>query len=321
MPITSQHEPDRNPNHGVPSIASDLRVKPLTGTLGAEIAGVDLRHDLDDDVVAAIRAALLKHRVLFFRDALLDPEQLVRFGRRFGELTAAHPVVPSLEGHPEVLAVDSRQLSATARKRDRQAGDSKWHTDVTFVESPPLGSLLNAHVIPERGGDTQWADLVDAYATLSAPIRALLDGLEAVHDARRAFGYVATDDPSSNSTQRLAGLKPVRHPVVRVHPETGERGLFVNPAFTSHIAGVSPKESQAILRLLYDHIAQPERVVRWHWQIGDLAFWDNRVTAHYAILDYGDEHRRLHRVTLAGDRPVGTLDAHGSTSARLATAH
>jgi taurine dioxygenase len=205
--------------------------------------------------------------------------------------------------------VDSELRSERARRRERRAGDSKWHTDVTFVETPPLGSLLHAQVIPERGGDTQWADLVDAYAALSAPLRGLVDHLEAVHDARRAFGYVVLDDPEGHGRERLEGLRPVTHPVVRVHPETGDRALFVNPTFTSHIVGLTPTESATLLRLLYDHIAEPERVVRWRWQVGDLAFWDNRATAHYAVLDYADQPRRLHRITLEGDRPFGPLSA------------
>ena len=282
-----------------------LDITPLTGTLGAEIGGVDLRRDLDDATVAALRAALLTHRVLFFRDQLLEPAQQVALGRRFGYLTPAHPIIPGLDGHPEVFVVDSALTPERVKRRDRVAGDSKWHTDVTFIDTPPLGSLLNAHVIPPRGGDTQWADLVDAYNTLSAPLRDLVDDLDAVHDARRAFGYVAREQPNGKTHERFEQQKPVRHPVVRVHPETGERALFVNPTFTSHLVGLTPKESAAILELLYDHIAQPERIVRWKWRVGDLAFWDNRATAHYAILDYGDQHRRLHRITLQGDRPFG----------------
>ena len=286
-----------------------LELIPLTGTLGAEVRGVDLRGRLSEETIAAIRAALLSSRVLFFRAQHIDTAQLVEFGRRFGPLTPAHPIIPGLDGHPEVFVVDSELRSARVRKRDRVAGDNKWHTDVTFVAAPPLGSLLHAQIIPRRGGDTQWADLVDAYATLSPPLRRLVDGLEAVHDARRAFGYVVVDDPDSGARQRLEGLRPVSHPVVRVHPETGERALFVNPTFTSHIVGLTPTESATLLQLLYDHIAQAERVVRWRWQVGDLAFWDNRATAHYAVLDYRDEPRRLHRVTVQGDRPLGPIVA------------
>jgi alpha-ketoglutarate-dependent taurine dioxygenase len=296
---------------------TSLTFVPLTGTLGAEVSGVDLHQRLDDATIAEIRAALLRHRVLFFRDQLLSPQELVAFGERFGPLTPAHPVVPSLDGHPEVLAVDSTQVPARVRARDRAAGDAKWHTDVTFSETPPLGSLLNAHTIPPRGGDTLWSDLVDAYDSLSAPLRALLTELEAVHDGRQVFGYFARDESGSGARERLQQLKPVRHPVVRVHPETFELGLFVNPTFTSHIAGLSPRESAALLELLYDQIAHPERTVRWRWRVGDLAFWDNRATAHYATLDYGDAPRRLHRITLVGDRPYGPRAGVVAPSAEL----
>lgn len=291
-----------------------LTLTPLTGTLGAEVSGIDLRRPLDAPAIGAIRTALLHHRVLFFRDQLLSPQELVRFGRHFGALTPAHPVVPSLDGHPEVLAVDSAQVPARIRARDRAAGDAKWHTDVTFSATPPLGSLLNAHTVPPRGGDTLWSDLVDAYASLSAPLRALLTQLEAVHDGRQVFGYFARDESGSGARERLQQLAPVRHPVVRRHPETDELGLFVNPTFTSHIVGLTPRESAALLGLLYDQIAQPERTVRWRWRAGDLAFWDNRATAHYATLDYGDAARRLLRITLAGDRPYGVGAGAGMDS-------
>lgn len=286
-------------------MAFKLETTPLSGTLGAEVDGVDLRRPLETGVVNGIRKALLTHRVLFFRDQLLSPEELVAFAKHFGELTPAHPIIAGLAAHPELFVVDSALLPERVKRRDRSAGENKWHTDVTFVERPPLGSLLNAHIIPQRGGDTQWADLVDAYNTLSPPLQQLLDGLDAAHDARRAFGYVAREDPGGGAHNRLEDLKPVRHPVVRVHPETGERALFVNPTFTSHLVGLSHRESSSLLRLLYDHIAQPERTVRWRWRVGDLAFWDNRATAHYAVSDYGEQHRRMHRVTLAGDVPVG----------------
>ncbi len=282
-----------------------IHATPLTGTLGAQIDGVDLSVTLDDEVIDAIRQALLEHRVLFFREQELGPSELVRFAPRFGPLTPAHPIHNGIEGHPEVLVIDT---STNPRARARQfegARTYKWHTDVTFVEEPPLGSLLHAQVIPPRGGDTQWADTVDAYAGLSEPLREIVDGLVAVHDGRRVFGQLAKLDPTGRAKERLDALPPVRHPVVRVHPETGERSLFVNPAFTSHLDGFAPHESDAILQLLYEQIAQPERTVRWRWAEGDLAFWDNRSTAHYAITDYGDQHRKLQRVTIAGDRPVG----------------
>lgn len=298
---------------------SNVQVTPLTGTLGAEVTGVDLRRG-DDRTVDAIRSRLLEYRVLFFRGQPLSAAELVNLGSQFGELTPAHPITPGLDDQPEVLVLDTVAQPATVSKRDRNAGQYKWHTDVTFVQAPPMGSMLNAQVIPERGGDTQWADLVDAYESLSPPLRDIVDGLEAVHDARRVFTSEANADATGRSRARLDALPPVRHPVVRVHPETGERALFVNPSFTVRLHGFAPVESETILKLLYDHIAQPERVVRWHWREGDLAFWDNRATAHYAIADYGTQHRRMQRVTIAGDRPYGPRDLTPERAAATAGA-
>ena len=286
---------------------SSLQVTPLTGTLGAEVGGVDLR-DADERTADEIRSILLQYRVVFFRGQPLTAAELVKLGLHFGELTPAHPITPGLDDQPEVLVLDTVEQPATVSKRDRNAGQYKWHPDVPFVQTPPMGSLLNAQVIPERGGDTQWADLVDAYETLSPPLRDIVDGLEAVHDARRVFTSEAKADSTGRAKARLDALPPVRHPVVRVHPETGERALFVNPRFTVRLHGFAPIESETILGLLYDHIAQPERIVRWHWHEGDLAFWDNRATAHYAIADYGTQHRRMQRITIAGDRPYGPRD-------------
>lgn len=280
------------------------RVEPLTGSIGAIVHGVDLSNDLTDAEVAAVRSALLGFRVVFFRDQDITPTGLVEFARRFGVLTPAHPLLGGLDhDHPEVLVLDSADYPLGVGSRG--AGTSyndRWHTDVTFSERPPTGTILAAKTLPPRGGDTLWCDLVGAYETLSDPIRSLLDGLVAVHDASATFDRFRAEN--ADGQQKLAGLQPVRHPVVRVHPETGERGLFVNDTFTREIEGLLRTESDALLRLLNTHAVQPERVVRWRWRAGDVAFWDNRATAHYATADY-TERRVMHRVTIAGDRPVG----------------
>lgn len=284
-----------------------LDVEPLTGTLGAIVHGLDLGQPLDDEAVAGVRGALLRHRVLFFRDQHLTPTQQVAFGRRFGEPTPAHPLVGGLDAdHPEVLVLDSRDYPLGVGERGRGTSyNNRWHTDVTFSERPPLGSILCAMEVPAQGGDTLWADLAAAYATLSPPVRRLLDGLHATHDTSQAFDRFRDDDPGGERRTALARLAPVSHPVVRVHPETGERVLFVNSVFTRAIDGLSAAESRALLDFLFAHIAQPERTVRWRWRAGDVAFWDNRATAHYAAADYDDAPRLMHRITLAGDRPVG----------------
>jgi taurine dioxygenase len=282
-------------------------VEPLTGTLGAVIHGVDIAAELSAAEVATIRATLLGFRVVFFRDQQLSPTSLVAFARRFGELTPAHPLLGGLDDdHPEILVLDSGDYPLGVGSRANGTSyNNRWHTDVTFSERPPTGTILAAQTIPARGGDTLWADLVDAYATLSAPIQTMIDDMVAVHDASGTFNRFRDDDPSGEQQARLSKLTPVEHPVVRVHPETGLRGLFVNETFTQRIVGLSPAESDAVLRLLYAHTVEPERVVRWKWREGDVAFWDNRATAHYAAADYGDHRRVMHRVTIAGDRPVG----------------
>jgi taurine dioxygenase len=256
--------------------------------------------------VSAVRSTLLGFRVVFFRDQHITPAQQVAFARHLGALTPAHPLLGGLDSeHPEVLELDSDDYPLGVGSRGKGTSyNNRWHTDVTFSATPPAFAVLAGRVIPTRGGDTLWADLVDAYETLSPPIQALLDDLVAVHDAGATFNRFRSEDPTGEQRAKLAGLEPVRHPVVRVHPETAERGLFVNDTFTSAIVDLSQAESDALLNLLYEHTIAPERVVRWHWREGDIAIWDNRATAHYAAADY-TERRVMHRVTVAGDRPVG----------------
>jgi taurine dioxygenase len=272
-----------------------IDIVPVTPVLGAEVGGVKLRPEIDDDEVAAIRAALLDHKVLFFRDQSLDPAGLTQLGRRFGDPTPAHPVEPSVEGHPEVLSLDSEE----------GARADVWHSDLTFQERPPLGALLHAEVVPDVGGDTLWVDMAAAYEALSPPLRSLLDGLTATHSPSKAGDYFAGRDASGEKAAATAVAGPVRHPVVRVHPETGRRSLFVNPLFTIKIDGLRRAESDAILDLVQQVATRPDAMVRWRWQAGDVAFWDNRCTMHYALMDYGTTRRNMLRVALEGDRPAG----------------
>lgn len=285
----------------------DLDVRPLSGTIGAEIAGIDLRVELDDDTVAAIRRVWLERRVVFFRSQHLTTEQHERFAARFGELTPGHPVLGGVDGHPSVFEIDySAARDVYAHYGDvatRRAG-LDWHTDVTFVERPPAASILNAVVIPPSGGDTMWSDQVAALAALSPSLQTYLSTLTAVHDGRAAFGaQLERRGVGEWEGEALSSLEPVRHPVVRIHPETGERALFVNPGFTSHIEGLHADESEMLLSFLHAHSVRPEFVVRHHWTPGDVAFWDNRVTQHSVVGDYGESHRVIQRVSLRGDRP------------------
>ena len=275
-----------------------LEVERLEPSIGARVHGVDLSR-VTDDQVRLIRAALAEYKVLFFAAQHdLHPDRQIALGRRLGEVTESHPVVPGVdERHPEIYALDS----ATGGFAD------VWHTDVTFVRRPPLGSVLRAVVLPPTGGDTQWADLELAYESLSEPVRRLADQLVAVHDGTREFGYYLAqrEERTKWEGEEFRALVPIEHPVVRVHPETGRRSLFVNPGFVSHIEDVSDAESRSLLDLFYAHITKPEHIVRHRWSVGDVVMWDNRSTVHYANRDYGDQRRVMHRITLRGDQPVG----------------
>ena len=275
-----------------------LDIERVEPTIGARVHGVDLSRATDDQV-RAIRAALAEYKVLFFADQHdLHPDSQIALGRRLGELTESHPVVPGVDvEHPEIYALDS----STGGFAD------VWHTDVTFVRRPPLGSVLRAVVLPPTGGDTQWGDLELAYRSLSEPVQRLADQLVAVHDGTREFGYYLAqrEERTTWEGEEFRALVPVEHPVVRVHPETGRKGLFVNPGFVSHITDVSDAESRYLLDLFYAHITKPEHLVRHRWSVGDVVLWDNRSTVHYANRDYGDQRRVMHRITLRGDELVG----------------
>jgi alpha-ketoglutarate-dependent taurine dioxygenase len=288
----------------------DLRTTPLSATIGAEIRGVDLAQPLSDETVQQLRDRLLEFGVIFFPSQHLDPAQHVALARHFGEPTPAHPVIPGIEGFPEVFEIDYSKAAQLRQSygdvADRYDGLS-WHTDVTFVERPPLGSILNAVVIPAAGGDTLFSDQRAAYEALSAPLRGFLDGLVAVHDGGHVFSALlaAREDGGGEwEGKKFDSLEPVEHPVVRTHPETGRKSLFVNEGFTSHIKGLNQPESDALLRFLYDHSTKPQFTVRYHWHAGDLGFWDNRVTQHSVVGDFVGQHRVIQRVTLHGDRPV-----------------
>jgi alpha-ketoglutarate-dependent taurine dioxygenase len=273
---------------------TQLDVRPLSPLIGAEIAGLDVSRPLGEETVAAVRATLNRYHVIFFRDQELSPAQQADFARQFGVLTEGHPVLPAIEGSPEVLAIDSRLDRA-----------SWWHTDVTFLDTPAFGSILYMLEAPDVGGDTMWASLQDAYDGLAEPVRRMCDELIAVHhDPWFAADVDARGGYEWNGEWREK-LSPALHPVVRTHPENGRNGLFVNSQFTQTLLGLSKMESNAILELLYHHCEKPEYTCRFRWKAGSMAFWDNRATLHYALDDYGQTPRFAHRVTLQGDKPYG----------------
>ncbi len=278
-----------------------LHFTPIGPLLGAEVAGADLRRELSSEQVAELRDALLKHKVLFFRDQDISYEDHVRFGRYFGELEG-HPVTAHVPGFPEILyieAADGMKLSEELIPIARPA--NKWHTDVTFREIPSLAGILRMRKLPPLGGDTVFADTAAIYADLPPDVKARIEHLDAEHDILRSFGYRV----SKEKAEQLRREHPVQtHPVVRRHVETGERHLFVNHVFTSRILGLEEKEAADLLAYLVDRVKAPEYHVRFRWRENDIAFWDNRATQHYGVLDYWPHERIVERVTVQGeDRP------------------
>ena len=275
---------------------ANLAVRPITPLIGAEIDGIDLSRPLDDATLADVQDALLKHLVIFFRDQEITPEQQLAFARRFGEIEPPHPVFDKVKEYPQVTVVE--------QKGDRGIYNDEWHTDVTFRETPALASILYGKVIPPVGGDTLFASMITAYEALSAPMKRLVEGLSAVHDITEGFGdIVASKEGLAKARAMQDKFPPVVHPVVRTHPVTGKRALFVNRSFTTRILGLNKVEGQHLLRMLLEHCEQSNFQMRFRWEKGSVAMWDNRCTMHYAANDYSPHHRLMHRVTIVGDRP------------------
>ncbi|EJL01964.1 MULTISPECIES: taurine dioxygenase [Pseudomonas] len=272
-------------------------ITPLSTALGAQISGIDISQPLLPEHHQVIEQALLEHQVLFFRDQPIEPVQQARFAAYFGDLHI-HPIYPNVPEQPEVLVLDT----AVTDVRD----NAVWHTDVTFLPTPAMGAVLSAKLLPAFGGDTLWASGIAAYEALSAPLKRLLEGLTATHDFTRSFPL----ERFGNSAEDLARWEearrknpPLSHPVIRTHPVSGRRSLFVNEGFTTRINELSETESEAILKLLFAHATRPEFTLRWRWQANDVAFWDNRVTQHFAVDDYRPARRVMHRATVLGDVP------------------
>ncbi|MFE9433500.1 TauD/TfdA dioxygenase family protein [Streptomyces sp. NPDC006640] len=291
-----------------------LEVKPAAGHIGAEITGVDLAEELPDEVVAAIRAAVLRWKVVFFRGQRLDHTTQVAFARRFGEPvrlrsrgSASPKDFPEVETTADRLELGGRYGMDHEEwlRRRRHSLLRGWHCDHGARIDPPAATILRAETVPPYGGDTTWSNLAAAYAGLSAPVRAFVDGLRAEH--RLGVGYQTRPGEDAYARHLLDRQVATEHPLVRVHPETGERVLFVNGYYVEQILDVSRPESRAILDMLLEQAVRPEYTVRFRWEPGSVAFWDNRATIHLAPSDtaHVDHPRVMHRVMLAGDVPQG----------------
>lgn len=276
--------------------ANTLDIRPIAGALGAEIHGIDLSRDLSDDTIAEVRQALLDHLVIFFRDQDISPDRHLAFAKRFGE-TVEYPLVKGLDGYPEIMTV-------VKLEHEKVNFGGLWHSDTTYLEQPPLGSILLARELPPFGGDTLFANMYLAYETLSDGMKELLAPLKGVSTSN----LKRVSDTRSERMKDAAKVAPqevltATHPVVRTHPETGRKALYVNGAHTSRFEGMTEEESAPILAFLFEHQTRPEFTCRFRWAPGSIAFWDNRCTQHNPINDYHGHKRVMHRITIAGDTP------------------
>jgi len=278
-----------------------IEVHPISGALGAEITGVDLSQEVPQEVFDEIRRAFLENLVVFFREQKLTPAAQKAFGLRFGSLNV-HPFVKPLEDHPEVMPI-------VKAPDDRANFGGGWHSDMSFLDEPALGSMLYALETPRFGGDTLWANQYLAWESLSEAMQEMLGGLTAIHSPSGQYG--PTGESARNNAKRQAmnvavteeAETEIEHPVVRTHPETGRKALYVNPAFTMKFKGMTRRESRPLLRFLYEHCTQEPFTCRFRWSDGAMAFWDNRCTQHYALNDYQGQRRAMNRVTINGDKP------------------
>ncbi len=270
-----------------------IRVTPYGPALGGAVRGVDLARGLDRETYAEVRRALLDRQVLFFKEqSEISPETQVAVGRMFGPLHM-HPAAPRMSGYPEVFEIHVHRDS-------RVANGEFWHSDVSCDEEPPMGTILQLHVLPASGGDTIFVNMYAAYETLPDALKNRLSGLTARHASEHVYRERYSD---RGVDDRGKAYPSADHPVVRTHPETGRKALYVNRTFTTRINGLSASESRALLESLFDHCEEPRFQIRFRWELNDVAFWDNRCTMHHAIWDYWPEERKGRRVTIRGDRP------------------
>lgn len=267
-----------------------LQFTPSSGALGAEVSGIDLCGPLDDDTLEELKRGWLEYEVLFFRDQPMSPADHAAFANKFGK-PQLHEAYPHVEGYPQLTILENDEANPSKIE--------KWHTDMTFRPNPPLGSILHGIIIPERGGDTLFASMSAAYDGLSDSMQAFLSSLTAIHDFSYGFRE-SLDEPGGR--ERLAQMvrdnPPVEHPVIRTHPESGKKCLYVNSLFTVSIKGMKEKESRALLNFLFEHATTPEYTCRFGWAPNSVAFWDNRIVQHKPVNDYWPQHRKMQRITI-----------------------
>jgi taurine dioxygenase len=275
---------------------SAIAVRPIAGALGAEIGEVDLNGEVDDEVIAAIRRAWLKHGVIFFRDQALAPAQFLSFARRFGEIVE-YPFIKGIEGFPEIIPV-------VKLEHEKTNFGGIWHSDTSYLPKPPMATMLIAREVPCHGGDTMFANTDLAYETLSDGMKQMLEGLIAVNSSMKADASRTREDRVKDMRRDDAKQEYVgEHPVVRTHPETGRKALYVNVAHSVRFKDMTEAESAPLLNYLIQHQTRPEFTCRFRWEVGSIAFWDNRCTQHNPVNDYHGYRRAMHRITLAGDTP------------------
>ena len=274
-------------------VGRKIRVQPFSPVLGGEVRGIDLANGLDEEGYREIRSALCQFGVLFFKgQSEIPPDRQIAIGRMFGALHM-HPAAPQMPGFPELFVIHTQRDS-------KVANGEFWHSDVSCDEEPPLGNILQVHVLPELGGDTLFANMCAAHDALSAPFKQMLAGLTAVHESEHIYRGRYSDRGVEDQGKRYP---KAAHPVIRTHPETGRKAIFVNRTFTTRIQELSPAESDAVLALLFDHCEQIDFQIRFRWERNDVAFWDNRSVIHRAVWDYWPNERKGRRVTIKGERP------------------
>jgi len=273
-----------------------IGVHPVSAAVGAEISGIDISK-MNDATWNEIRHAFLEHLVIFFRDQDITPEQQIAFARRFGEI-GYYPMVRGMEAHPEIVEVRKEP-------EEKENFGGVWHSDTSYLATPPLGAVLYAKDLPPTGGDTLWSNMHLAYNALSEGMRRLLDGLKAVSSSQKGAAAIGRQARHDEAPGESSGVLEAVHPVVRVHPETGRKSLYVNAGHTVRFEGMTEKESEPILQFLFTHLIRPEYTCRFQWRTGSLAVWDNRCTQHYALNDYHGHRRVMHRITIKGDVPKG----------------